>query len=265
MRSTIYSRQQATNKIEQQKRNQKRRRFIINSSLLALGLSLLLCIGLKIMDPATFPIKSIKITGNYSHVDHQALQDAILPYMNKGFLWLDVNGLKEELVQIPWVATADVKRIWPNVLQINITERTPIAHWNNNELMTSDGVVFNANGNIGSDNLPWLSGPPGQQENLLADYQFINQMLAPVGVHAVWIALTPRQAFELKLNNNMLLVIGKNDVVSRLQRFVSVYNTLFRNHENDVAYVDLRYSNGLAVRWKNNTNTPTASPPELTE
>lgn len=259
MRTSAHVRQQATSKIEQQKRNMKRRRNLLNTSIFMLCFSIILWTGLKLYNPNTFPVRSIKISGDYSHVDHQILEQTILPFINNGFLRMDTTGLTNQLQQLPWVENASVRRNWPGTLQINIKEKTPVAYWNNEDLLTASGDTFSP-GNIALSNvLPMLYGPQGQQTDVWADYIAVNTILAPLKIKTTWIALTPRQAMEIKLDNGMLLILGKADMQDRLQRFVSVYDKIFGSNADQVSYVDLRYSNGIAVKWKNNNNNSTSS------
>lgn len=264
MRTSSQFRHQATSKIEQQKRNEKRRRYLLRTSLLVLVVSILLWLGLKIWNPNTFPIRSVKIVGNYSHVDHQQLRQTILPFINNGFLWIDLAGLKNQLVQLSWIENVSVRRVWPGILQINIVEKKPIAHWNNVDLLAASGDTFNPGSFTASQPLPWLYGPPGQQNAIWTDYIAVNMILAPLKIRANWVALTSKQSWVIRLENGMLLILGQEDPQARLLRFVSVYNKIFAANANQVSYVDLRYSNGMAVKWKNTNNTATP-PAEIAE
>jgi cell division protein FtsQ len=66
----------------------------------------------------------------------------------------------------------------------------------------------------------------------------------------VEINLTSRYAWRIQLNTGTVLELGRNEVEERLVRYVSVYNhSIARfNQEEPLAYVDLRYPNGFAIR-----------------
>jgi cell division protein FtsQ len=43
--------------------------------------------------------------------------------------------------------------------------------------------------------------------------------------------------------------LGRQDIVDRLDRFINAASPLIAARANEVAYVDMRYSNGFAVGW----------------
>lgn len=225
-------------------------------------LILLLCSGYwlwqKIRDPRTLPIHSVKIIGSYSNIDHQSLRQAITPYLRNGMIGIDLDNLKAKLAQIPWVQHVHLSRAWPDGLIINLTEQTPVAHWNNTDLLSASGEVFHPNSDI-AKSLPWLNGPLNQQKILWEGYQEMSHILTPSGLQIIWINLSGRQSWQIRLNNGLLLILGQEDILLRLKRFVSIYPKFFAAHINDIEYIDLRYANGLAVKWKND-NTKNSSP-----
>ena len=44
--------------------------------------------------------------------------------------------------------------------------------------------------------------------------------------------------------------MGHKDVLTRINHFVKVYSQVIGKRSNEIAYVDLRYPNGLAIGWK---------------
>jgi cell division protein FtsQ len=45
-------------------------------------------------------------------------------------------------------------------------------------------------------------------------------------------------------------------VVEKMRRFVSVYEKALKEHNTNIARVDLRYPNGLAVAWREQPAAP---------
>lgn len=76
-------------------------------------------------------------------------------------LYVDVDEARARIEALPWVKSAQVRRIWPNRILIKIDERRPIARWINEGstlVVDSDGNVIGARADRGFANLPLLAG-----------------------------------------------------------------------------------------------------------
>jgi cell division protein FtsQ len=211
---------------------------------------------LKVSNPTTFPIRSVKILDAVNRIDHQELQNSITPYLTRGMLWLDVQGLENTLAQVPWIDQVTLTRKWPDELLIQITEQIPIARWNNSELLNKTGNIFTPRTASDTLKLPSLYGPPNTQNTVWEGYQEMNTKLMPLGLQISIASMDSRKAWEIYLNNGYHLLLGQEEVMNRLQRFISLYPKIFTHPANELDYVDLRYSNGFAVKWKKNSAAP---------
>ena len=57
----------------------------------------------------------------------------------------------------------------------------------------------------------------------------------------------------------MTVRLGRRDVDERLDRFIRTASQVIAHRLNDIAYVDMRYSNGFAIGWRS-PQTPAAAP-----
>ena len=62
-----------------------------------------------------------------AHTGESAVLDAIGIRRGDALLTADVGGAADALAELPWVATAKVRRAWPGAVSITVVERTPIA------------------------------------------------------------------------------------------------------------------------------------------
>ena len=221
---------------------------------------LILCAAIwawqKIANPQTLPIKTVQITGYYTHTDHNELRQLVLPYVAKGFLWADTSGLQDRLQQLPWIYSASVKREWPNKLTINLTEQKPVARMGSDILVNAQGNTFEVDQSTIPAGLPLFISPlPKQQKLILDNYKTMSTLLAPLAVNIVALSLDERQSWSLQLDNGIVVILGKVDPIPRLQRFVQAYPQVVGTNAATINSVDLRYASGIAVRFKNQTKT----------
>lgn len=219
-------------------------------SLLILLLSVLVWGWLKLTNPQTFPITAVQIKGSYAHVDHENLRQTVLPFIQRGFINLDSAGLQDKLLQLPWIAMASVTRIWPNKIQITLAEQHPVAFFGDDALVNAQGQVFNVAGAKDITNLPHFIGGLGQQKLMLQAYAEMLQSLAPLGQTITTLVLDNQHFWRLKLDNGIVLLLGQIQTVERLKRFVKVYTQVVGDKASVINYIDLRYTHGVAVRFK---------------
>lgn len=201
-------------------------------------------------DPLEFPVKSVKIQASCEHVDRETLRAQILPYVSQGFIRLNTAALEKQLLTFPWLAKVEISRIWPNTVVIKITEQEAIARWGDQNLLNAKGEVFTPPPNTIPTNLPLLSGPADQIANMWKNYEDITQILKPLNLSVYKFDMDERLSLALELQNGTRILLGKTDPLPRLQRFAKVYPKVFTSPTAQAEYIDLRYENGLSIKWR---------------
>jgi len=209
-------------------------------------------IYLYVADPLRFPINTVKIAASYHHISHKELEAILEKHLDSSFFAIPISRLHSELSSLQWVNQAQVERIWPDILKITLVEKIPIAVWNK-ALLTNDGEVFNEGGASTDTELPQLSGPAKQHQQVLQVYKKLSKILSTYCLHTASLSLRENHAWELVLGNGVQLHLGKNDLETKITRFCKAYPAVFADKPEQLASVDLRYPRGMAVRWKNNT------------
>ncbi|MEO8163859.1 MAG: cell division protein FtsQ/DivIB, partial [Betaproteobacteria bacterium] len=93
-----------------------------------------------------------------------------------------------------------------------------------------------------------LLGPERSAPEVVTHFQMFERALEPVGRHIAALTLSPRRAWVLKLDDGMVLELGRENLESRLAGFVAAYESTVARLPRPATYVDLRYPNGFAVR-----------------
>ena len=226
--------------------------LIMASGLVLAGL--LGWIWATLTDPQWLPIKRVQVQGPFTHVDAQAVRDAVSPYITGNFLTVDVRRVQRVVEALPWVRQAEVARAWPDAVHISVIEQVAVANWDEGALVNDAGDVFNPPRNSYPAGLPSLHGPEGSGKTVVAALEDMNAMVAPLNRHITRLSLDERRAWSLELDNGVEVVLGRGDGYGRLLKFVRFYHRALRDQEAQVERVDLRYSNGFAVRWKRAEN-----------
>lgn len=225
-------------------------RWSVTLSIFVLTLALLTGFISWLVDPGHSPLRRVEIEGDFHYLDKAQLQTTLAPLLENGFFKINVAEVQSQAEALPWVNRASVRRVWPDRLQIHIVEQQPFALWGEQALLNPLGEVFRPATQPADMTLPHLSGPPGHAAPVLANYQLMNDMLKGLGLTLEELHQDTRRAWRLLLSNGMSVELGRTDPVQRLARFISVYPAILATTTKAVIeQVDLRYSNGFAVRW----------------
>jgi len=83
---------------------------------------------------------------------------------------------------------------------------------------------------------------------VLKQFREMNALLKPLNVQLVRLTLSNRRAWDGELDNHIALLFGRDAVEKRLQRLLVLYPQITQHQQQQpVSYMDLRYTNGIAV------------------
>ena len=201
-----------------------------------------------------FPLHEIQVTHALQEVRQSDVEQSLSDVLRGNFFTVDIEALRRAVEQLPWVRRAEVWRKWPSRIEVRIEEHRAAAHWGDGpeQLVNTYGELFSA-ALLQDQQLPRLSGPVGSSSEVLRRYEEFAQILKPTGRLPAQMALSPRLAWLLKLEDGMLVELGREQAKApirmRLQRFVDYYPTLSNTRQGRPMAVDMRYPNGFALRF----------------
>lgn len=191
-----------------------------------------------------FAVSQIRVQGEVAHTTRQQLE-AIGRELRGTFFTLDLEHARAAFEKLPWVRRAQLRRAWPDRLEVHLEEHAALARWHDIGLVDMHGEVFQA---ASAATLPVFLGPEGAAAEMAAHYVQFRDVLASIGRTPTVLRLNGRRAWQIQLDDGMVLDLGRQDVVARLTRFVDVYPRIAAQLPDRRGRIDLRYSHGFAVR-----------------
>lgn len=194
-------------------------------------------------------VQHITVTGELEYTRTGLVQDMVQPALVGGFLRADLQRIRAQLEELPWIYQATVQRRWPNALEIHVIEQLPIARWGESDFLNHEGEVFRSGSSKEWQALPRLRGPEGSAQALVAGYQRIVEILRPLHLAIAQLTVDERGQVDVVLEGGMQLLLGSEDFLERMHRFVAIYRTELGARAAEVERVDLRYETGIAVAF----------------
>jgi cell division protein FtsQ len=201
----------------------------------------------------SLPIKYVRAEGVFQYLSKNEIKTVLQPFVMTGFFEADMQAIQSAVSTLPWVDTVTVKRIWPDAIDIKVREKKPYARWGKNSLITERGVIFTPNNLDQFQNLTVVTGPEMQQVKVLEIMKGIKTALADQSMELTEFSVNDRWAWKIKLATGLEILLGRNEQLKKLQRYLKTLAVLKQEQVDAMAIVDLRYPNGYAVSWKPGT------------
>ena len=202
-----------------------------------------------ITSPGTFPIRSVRIEGEFRHLSPNVLKASVTDVVRGGFFDVNVETIQKALLKNPWVDKVVVLRVWPDGLKVQVGERIPVARWKDEGLLSSEAVFFTPDDKFMPENLPVFSGPENSYGLLLTRFEYLSEILTDKELEIRRLTLNDRRAWEFTLKNGIELFIGKGQFEKRINRFVNYVWPALKHDLSRISSIDMRYTNGFVISW----------------
>ena len=202
---------------------------------------------------------NVEINGN-QFVHTKRFQEEVTPFLTQSLLSLNLKEIQDGVSSIDFVETAQVSRILPNILMIQILEREPIvmiAIEDNNLFMDKKGALLPADGySISffpvpiitiSEGMEYTDELPGKVSELfqfiLNEYPMFYDNLSEVIIeNEKWIFFCDSKTRIITTSDRLFIQLN---VLKYFEKTISPNREL-----DDYAYIDLRVAEQVVVKEK---------------
>ncbi len=218
-------------------------------------------------DPERVVLSQLTLTGEHPVTTEEDIRNAILGLgLPNTYIAQDVDDIQQEVMRLPWIKHASVRKQWPDRLIVDIKEYTPAFYWNDLFLLDKNGDVFSVPlDRITNTELPRLYGPEGKQKSVLDSYRKLDEISRKLAssqltLHIQAAIVDERNAWQLMVkqcvtgfcleNQDIKLILGSEDVERHYKQFIKLFPEIqIRMPANErIMVADLRYENGISVQ-----------------
>ena len=222
------------------------------------GFLLLWSAVLGLQQLPAFSLRHLVVMKTTPQVSAQQIEYLARTAITGNFFTVDLAAARAVFQTLPWVRKAELRRVWPDVLELTLEQHQAAARWTPHEgearLVNTYGEVFLASLDDAEETnkLPQFEGPEGSAPRLLERFQELSSALRPMVRAPASLLLSAREAWRVVLDDGLTLELGrdqaKHPISERLARFVAAYPIAQLRIQSPVKVVDMRYPNGFALR-----------------
>lgn len=218
---------------------------------LALGLALLPVVAVLNgwLAADRWPIEQLRVHAAYQRVSVEQIRHAVAPQAGRGFFAIDLDAVQRALLGLDWVSAAEVRKVWPNRLEITVHEHQPFARWGDDRLLSTRGLLFSMPDDAKVESLPQFQAGDQHAGELMRVHALAAPLFSRYGSEVLAVRLSARGSWSFRLGDGATVMAGRGDPMARLERFIPLFAELRQVEQRALQRADLRYTNGFALRW----------------
>ena len=225
--------------------------LLLSSMLLCMSVAFS-CVLCRMRDDQRLSLTRLVIRGDLEYVTESDVQLAFSKLDHIGtFMSQEPDILKKAVEDIPWVDHVAIRKQWPNIVEVFLTEHKALAIWNEDSILDEYGTIFSGDTRAISKEIVKLYGPEDAIPEVLAAWKKYNPGFLAFHLHIDSLVLSRRKAWKIALDNGIHLELGSGHINEKIARFFSLYDHLGERAKK-ISSIDLRYNSGAAVSWSQN-------------
>ena len=197
------------------------------------------------------PIRNIEIANTLIYANGQDVKNAINEVGRLDYFFTNLGEITRKIENVDWVKSVSVEKRWPDTLIVKLEERIPYVRFGDAEFLDREGNRFFLPPSGGLRDLFRVDGELGTEKKVLAMYAVLKPWFEERNMELRSIKLDSRQNWRLYTDNNIEIILGKDDLNLRLKKLFSIYHNLIKQYKRVIQTIDLTYQDGgFSVRWK---------------
>lgn len=167
--------------------------------------------------------------------------------IGSGFYSADLNSVYDIVDAMPLIVDVQVRKRWPDRIEITVNEDIPMAVWNESKLIGISGELMDIPAHLNVGNLASITGNFEYLDESIKQFRLIQQIMGRDGVRIERLDVSDTGSLTLNLSNQWTVNIGRSRLEQRALRLKKLLAGL---DADQVAAIDLRYGKGAAIEWR---------------
>ena len=203
-----------------------------------------------------WPVENVVLEGDFNWLDQSAVHKAITANLDGDLFSIDIKKLRAEIRQVPWVENAEINRVYPNSLIVQVKEERPVAQWNEQGYISSLGEFIESSIHDELSGLPQLSSslqgvdPERGAREAIEIYHLLNSAVLVSGESVEMLSQDTSGGWIMVWESGLEIDLGRSDHLKRVRHALAAWRRLPAEERQTIGEIDARYDNGVAIRTR---------------
>ena len=191
-----------------------------------------------------FPVKEISIITSDKKYNANKLNKYLDSLYGKDLLLISIDTIQKNIISVDWISDAEVIKSFPSEITIRIIQHEPMALYND-QIISKAGILVNSS-TISSKNLPIIID---KDKELMLAYDIYSLSLINLKKIDLVIKKIEIHHSLIKIyTTSTVLISDRTNFEKNLLRLVSLFEDLNNAYGKNITSIDMRYSNGFAIK-----------------
>ena len=195
------------------------------------------------LDMLNYPIDEVDINTNDVNYNQQRIDNLISTIYGKDLISLDISNIQKYIVEDIWIKDAEISKSFPSTIKIKIIQHQPFAIYNS-KLMMRDGSI------IKSDNISYELPVVEDNANNVSNSKRI-LTISTENLNKIDLKIKRIEIFNSLVRihtSKYTLISDRLNLELNLNRLALSLNDLVEAFDQEINSIDMRYSNGFAIK-----------------
>jgi cell division septal protein FtsQ len=191
----------------------------------------------------TFPIDEVKIISSDKNHNENKLDRLISSLYGNDLLLIDIDIIQKKIMSDDQIRYAEIKKSFPSTLEIKIFHHQPIAQYGN-KILTSNGSLIDQ---VKDRNRFPVIIDHSNDATFAGDiYMFSTEQLDLIRLNIDKIEIY--HSLIRIYTDSLVLISDRSNFKKNIKRLILSFDEIHRVYGKKVTSIDMRYSNGFAIK-----------------
>ena len=192
----------------------------------------------------SFPVQEISIITSDKKYNVNKLNKYLGSLYGEDLLLIDIDSIQKNIISDDWISDAEVIKSFPSKITIRIIQHEPMALYNN-QILSKAGILINSS-TISSKDLPIIID---KDKELLSAYDIYSLSLLNLKkIDLVIKKIEIHHSLVKIYTTSIVLISDQTNFEKNILRLVSLFEDLNNTYGKNITSIDMRYSNGFAIK-----------------